>query len=72
MDTEAKLDVAEYSEDGERFWVDVLADNSDAEWHKFDLRQHETNETFSVSWKKKGGYCGGMWRLRFEDGRVVP
>lgn len=68
----AGLCIAQYAEDGERFLVDVLVDNSDDEAHAFDLRRRDTGEEFFVWWKRSGGYCGGMWRLCFGDGRIVP
>ena len=63
---------ATYTEDGERYEVEVLADRSDDETWRYRLQRIDTGEEFSFMKRKDGTGWAGMGVLRFPDGRVVP
>lgn len=49
-----------------------MEDNSDEEMYRFKLKRVKDGVEFDVTWTKKGIYCFGMWRMKFNDGTVVP
>lgn len=65
----------EYHEDGMICEVDVLDDQSDDNWYRYNLRikrifQHSRifksppiGEEFSVTKRRNSGSCPGMWHL---------
>jgi hypothetical protein len=61
-----------YSEDGEIYEVEVLADRSDDEAWRYRLRRIDTGTEFNFMKRKDGAGWAGMGVLRFADGRVVP
>lgn len=63
---------ADYTEDFSEFRVFVMEDNSDEEMYRFKLKRVKDGVEFDVTWTKKGIYCFGMWRMKFNDGTVVP
>ena len=66
--------MAEYHEDGIVMDVNILSDNSDNEWERYELevvgikqengiyKSPEIGEKFTCE-KKKGVCCGGLWHL---------
>jgi hypothetical protein len=61
-----------YTEGGERYEVEVLADNSDYEAWRYRLTRIDTGEEFNFMKRKDGAGWAGIGVLRFPDGRVVP
>jgi hypothetical protein len=67
--------MAEYHEDGMILDVEVVSDNSDKEWERYELRvtkilqksavykSPEIGEMFSVDKIRKDVGCSGMWHL---------
>jgi hypothetical protein len=67
--------MAEYHEDGMVLEVEVVSDNSDKEWERYQLRvikilqnsavykSPEIGEVFSVDKRRNISGCCGMWHL---------